>query len=448
MMLLAKLGAIFGAILIGVAAATAASYALAPGDTLTATCPTKIRVPSRTDTEIHLECKGTASTATPMPTGTQTPAPTSTASPGPTAAPGTVLGYGASTVGGNGGPVQTISSLSALRSALQQDGPKNLRLAGSGVWDLGGQDLAINKPNVTIDGSGANVVFKRGQIKILASQVVLRYIKSRSGDQAPVNAADVDSITMNGNRATRDHIVLDHVEGIWGPDVSGTMLGRVTDVTIQYSIFGEGLLHSAHPESHDADGHGLSFNISDDVSASAFAERVTIYGSLFTTSQSRSPRVIGCKACDIIDSVFYNYAEGPQGNPQSLNLIGDTWKKGPAPAAAGIPFTSLLWRYQPDADVFSTRLDHRVYIGDPQVVGFTPQAPSGNNAAVLAGAPLVGPSAHSIGSAAAYQMVLSRAGSRLPVVDSTTARLIANVSNGTGVYYNGAGYPAPNPTWP
>jgi hypothetical protein len=359
-----------------------------------------------------------------------------------------VVGYGRTTVGGDDGALVTVTSLAQLRAELKKDGPKNLRLSGSGVWDLGGSDLAIKKPNVTIDGSHADIVFKRGSVKITTSQVILRYVKSRSGDEAPVNGADVDSITINGNRGARDHIVLDHVEAIWGPDVSATMLGRVTDVTIQYSIFGEGLLHSSHPESHDADGHSLTFNISDDVSASAYAERVTLYGNLFTTSQSRSPRVIGCKACDLIDNVFYNYAEGPQGNPQSLNLIGNTWKKGPAPAAAGIPFTALLWRYQPDADVFDTRLDGRVYISDGQYWGFTPAAPRGDDAAVLASDPLVSPSVASVGHAKAYQNVLAEAGARLPEMDATTQRLIANVQDGTGVYFDGAGYAAPNPRWP
>jgi hypothetical protein len=145
--------------------------------------------------------------------------------------------------------------------------------------------------------------------------------------------------------------------------------------------------------------------------------------------------------------VFYNYAEGPQGNPQALNLIGDTWKKGPAPAAAGIPFTSLLWRYQPGGHgAFDVRFDARVYIAGQQVIGFTPSSPSGDDAAVLRNSPLVAPSASSIGASAAYSMVTTTAGATTD--DATTRRLRSNVVDGTGVYYNGAGYPPPNPSWP
>lgn len=386
-------------------------------------------------------------TATPTVDPTPTVAPTATPAPDPTAPPvsGEIVGYGADTVGGSSATITRVESLSELRSELSASGPRNLQLVGSGVWDLGGNDLAINKPFKTVDGSGADIVFKRGSIKITASQIILRNIRSRSGDQAPVNGDDVDSITINGNQAARDHIVLDHVEGLWGPDVAGAMLGRVTDVTIQYSIFGEGLFESSHSESHDADGHSLTFNVaSEDTNSSA--ERITFYGNLFTTSQSRQPRIIGGIAVDLIDNVFYNYAEGPQGNSHSLNLIGNTWKRGPAAADAGVPFVKLLWRYQPGGHgAFGTRLDDSVFIDDANVIGFTPATPSGDDAAVLRNSPLVAPSVSSVGSESAYQMVLAEAGAAAR--DAVTQRLISNVINSTGGYVNGAGYGGLQPTW-
>lgn len=409
--------------------------------------PTSTAAPTSTASPTNTAPPTPSPTASPTATQapTATPSPTATATPLPP--PDTsVVGYGATTVGGSGGTVTSVTSLSQLRTLLKASGHRILNLpATRQTWDLAGSDLAITSPNVTLNGGG--VIFKGAQIKVLTSQVILRNVSSHPGDQAGA-AADVDAFTLNGNRACRANIVLDHVEGIWGPDVGGlTILGCVTDVTVQHSIFGEGLLHSAHPESHDADGHGLALNISDDVGPGMNAKRITIYGTLVTTSQSRQPRVIGANCADFIDSVFYNFAEGPQGNPESLNLIGDTWKKGPAPAAAGIPFTSLLWRYQPDADVYNQRLDNTVYIAGQQVIGYTPQTPSGDDAAVLVNSPRCSPSVTSIGAAAAYSMVTSSAGPTSPMSDQT-ARLRANVLNGTGVYYNGDGYPAPNPTWP
>jgi hypothetical protein len=379
---------------------------------------------------------------TPVPTASPTPAPTPPAAGNPCTT-GAAVGYGSSTVGGAGGSVINVDTVAELRSAVSQSGARIVNVA-PGLYDLGGAALNIDSPNVTINGGGA--VTKRGSVFIKTSQVIIRNLKSRSGDESGVSAGDVDSITINGNQAARAHILLDHVEALWGPDVSGALLGRVTDVTIQCSILGEGLFHSRHPESQDADGHSLSFNVAS-TDAALFPERITFYGNLFTTSQSRSPRIIGCLSCDIIDSVFYNYAEGPQGNPQSLNIIGGTWKKGPAPAAAGVSFETLLWRYQPGGHgAFADRSDNVVYIADSRAIGFTPASPSGDDAAVLRSTPLTAPSAPSIGSVAAYAMVTTSAGAT--AADSNTTRLRSNVINGTGVYYNGVGEAPPNPTWP
>ena len=359
----------------------------------------------------------------------------------------TIVGYGASTVGGNGAPVVDVSSLAQLRTEVARTGPKNLRLQGSGVWDLAGNDLDISRPNLTLDGSRASIVFKGGSFKVTTSQVILRYIRSRAGDQSGV-PADLDAITVNGNSHPVDHIVIDHCESMWAPDVAGVFLGAVSDVTVQYSIYGEGLLHSRHPESGDLDGHGLALNIAS-TDSTVRPSRMTFYADLVTTSQGRQPRVIGGEAIDFIDCVFYNYDEGPQGNPASLNLIGDVWKWGPASRAAGLGDpTRLLWRFTPGGHgAFDTRQDRVVYISDSYPIGFTPQAPSGDDAAVLTSSPRVPPSVASVGSRAAYDLVLAQAGARLPSADAQTQRLIANLRNATGTYYSGAGNPGPNPTW-
>lgn len=427
---------------------------LQPGDSGTITCPTKLVAGARSAKSKTFTCKAAAAsptaaptrssapTATLLPTIAPTATPSATPSPAPTpkpgadvcSTPGSVVGYGADTVGGEGGRLIEVSTVAELKAAAAASGPRIVNLA-PGSYDLGGAVLTLSRPNITIEGNGAELT--HGQLMVKTNQVVVRDLKSRAGDESPISADDVDAITINGNAAARDHILFDHVEMLWGPDVSGTILGRVTNVTVQCSIIGEGLLHSRHSESGDLDGHSLAFNVASEDPANA-AERITLYGNLFTTSQSRQPRLIGCKACDVVDSVFYNFAEGPQGNPQSLNLIGCTWKRGPAPASIGIPFTSLLWRYQPGGHgAFDTRLDARVFLGEHQVIGYVPADPSGSDAAVLRSSPLIAPSAQSIGAAAAYQMVTASAGAIH--ADANTLRLRSNVVQGTGTYVNGFG---------
>ena len=108
----------------------------------------------------------------------------------------------------------------------------------------------LNKPFVTLDGGA--IVFRGGAVKVTASQVILQNVTSHAGD-ASGNPADVDALTVNGNSACIDHIVLNHVEGLWGPDIGGlAVLGCVHDLTVQYSILGEGLFRSNHPKANDS----------------------------------------------------------------------------------------------------------------------------------------------------------------------------------------------------
>jgi hypothetical protein len=49
----------------------------------------------------------------------------------------------------------------------------------------------------------------------------------------------------------------------------------------------------------------------------------------------------------------------------------------------------------------------------------------------------------------AYAAVVDGAGAILPVRDAVDRRVIANVVDRTGrSFFNGAGYPGPNPYWP
>jgi hypothetical protein len=384
----------------------------------------------------------TAAPATQAPT--VPPAPTATAAPPPPPPVSGVVGYGASTVGGRGGKVYRPASLAELRSALNANGPRTISLPTTRqTWDLNGQDLMLNKPFVTLDGGA--IVFKGGAVKVAASQVILQNVTSHAGDTSG-NPADLDAMTVNGNSACIDHIVLNHVEGLWGPDLGGlAILGCVHDITVQYSILGEGLFRSAHPKSNDSpDGHSLAMNIADDIGSPA--QRVTVYGNLITTSQGRNPRVIGAYCTDLIDNVIYNYVEGPEGNPHSLNVIGNTFVAGPAPAAAGLVMRTDEWRFAPDANVWTKLIPTAVFASGNRAIGFSFSAASGDSLAVRRKAPACAPSVRSMGSTAAHGMVLSVAGPRIR--SDQTARLLANAANRRGAFYNGVGRSAPMPSWP
>lgn len=165
-----------------------------------------------------------------------------------------------------------------------------------------------------------------------------------------------------------------------------------------------------------------------------------------TTAAERNPRLVGATCTDLIDNVIYNYAEGPSGNPSSANLIGNTYQRGPAPAAAGLAFSTLEWRYAKDVDFFHTLLPSSTWTAGNRALGFAFATPTGDDLAVRRAAPACPPSVASQGAATAYAMVLSLDG---PAIRSDqTARRLGNVARGAGTYYSGARRADPRPSWP
>jgi hypothetical protein len=355
---------------------------------------------------------------------------------------GSVVGYGKNTVGGTGGQVISVTNLNALKTCIAGTGKRICKITGSGVWDGAGQALSISKPNITIDGEGSTVIFKDLWLQVRTSEVILRHLRVRTGD-LNVNAQDADAISINGAGATISNIVVDHVEAIWGPDVSFTILNNVTDITVQHSIIGWGLTKSKHPEAgDDIDGHNLAMNISG-LSSNEWPKRVTLYKNLIGGAQGRYTRSMGTEAIDIVNNVYYNYDEGPQGNPRSMNFVGNILRWGPAPQAAGLgePQNCI---YCPDTSGdFPSFFNGTVYESGNVADGFN--GVRGNPASVYAPAPKVPLSVTPDSTNDLLQKVLSDVGPK--PLDSTSQRWINEATNKTGVYFNGAGHPPPNPFW-
>ncbi|MEO8509645.1 MAG: hypothetical protein ABI534_00215 [Chloroflexota bacterium] len=381
---------------------------------------------------------------------TQTPAPTavpvaratvpSTAAPAAVAVlgSGAIVGYGGATVGGDGGRVVDVGSIDELRAAMSDSGPRIVRLVGSGVWDAGGAELTISKPNITIDGAACSCQIRNGWIKVAASQVILRNLRVRTGDES-VQAADADAISINGGTEGISNIVLDHVEAIWAPDIGGVaILNRVTDVTVQNSIIGEGLYLSRHPEGIAAeDGHSYGFNITT-LDGRSFAERLTVHHNLITTSSQRNPQIIAAAAVDFVNNVIYDAGlDWAYGNPRSANIVNNIYRAGPQTQ------TSDEWRSRTNGDVTGF-FAGSVYLSGNVADGFTFTRDVADGVLTdSAPVPLsIGPES----TKGLLERVLSGVGPR--PADATTQRILSDVWNLAGAFRNGVGQPGPNPVWP
>jgi hypothetical protein len=338
-------------------------------------------------------------------------------------------GCGGNATGGNGGRVISVSTWAALDSAIAATGRRIIIVSGS--LNGGGAELQVDEPNVTIKGPATIV---NGWLSVRASNVIVRNLRIRVGDRVSA-IADADAISINGG----SDVLIDHVEAVLGPDIGGiSVLNESRNVTIQQSIVGAGLFRSAHPEANeDADGHSYALNIAALAGHSA-PRCVTIYRNLITTSEGRNVRVMGGSRIDYVNNVIYNFTRGPQGNPRGLNIVGNVYRQGPAPEAAGLVEKHWPFSTQTDADR-STPFPGSVYLANNAADGFTftgVEVPAG----VLSRTPVHALSVPPERVGGLLGRVLFYAG---PTPDAMTNAWLADVRNRTGKYWNGCGRPAP-----
>jgi len=356
-----------------------------------------------------------------------------------------VAGYGAGAKGGAGGQVITVTNLNdsgsgSLRAALEASGPRTVVFALGGTISLG-SDLRVTDPFLTVDGSTAPkpVVVRGGMMLIVTHDVILRHLRFRPGDQVDA-PADVDAVSINGLQGDTYNVVLDHLTMIWGPDIGGlSILGNVRDTTVQYSIMGEGLYLSRHPEAQAAqDGHSMAANIVQMTANGPWPTRITFHHNLFTTSHSRMPRIQGAECVDLVNNVVYNWGQwAVSGNPRAMNIVNNWFRTGPETTV----LKAYAWQKQADLpNPFAGSVYHAGNAAD----GFTyaVDAPGG---VLRSSAACGGLSVNAESAQAAYNTVVGAAGATLPVRDAVDQRIIANVLNRSGTFFNGAGLPSPNP---
>ncbi len=359
------------------------------------------------------------------------------------------VGYGSATMGGTGGRKVYVTNLKrkgpgSLRAALEASGRRVVVFRVGGTIRLS-SPIKIKDPYVTVDGASAGlpgITIRGDRIVVATHEVILRNLRLRPGDvsEAP---AETDGLTLNGVGGTRVYnVVIDHLSMLWGPDIGGlAIVGDVSDVTVQHSIMGEGLRLSRHPEGTRANGgHSNAVNVTPMRAGTPVPRRITFWGNLLTTSDERMPRVQGARCVDVINNVIYNWgSKSASGNPRSLNLVANWFRSGPR--------TSLHQIWSPQTSsiaprVFRTSVFHRANVTD----GF-PFQRGGADWVFADTARCGGLSVPRTSAADAYVAVLSAAGTRQPMTDHADRRVLRNVRERAGRYFNGAGYPAPNPYW-
>ncbi|RYG16113.1 MAG: pectate lyase, partial [Caulobacteraceae bacterium] len=211
----------------------------------------------------------------------QTPDPSVLAFPG-------AEGAGRLAGGGRGGVVLRVNNLNdagpgSLRAAVEADGPRTI------VFDIGGtirlaSPLRLRRGRVTLAGQtapGGGVTLRDQPLIIAADDVVVRYVRSRLGDESGLEA---DAISIERGR----RIILDHVSASWSVDETLSVGSRydppergIYDVTVQWSVISESLNASGHAKGE----HGYGSLV-----RGGHGSLMSFHHNLWATHRARMPR--------------------------------------------------------------------------------------------------------------------------------------------------------------
>lgn len=243
-------------------------------------------------------------------------------------------GPGAETVGGRGGRVIEVTNLNSsgpgsLREAAEASGPRIVVFKVAGVIDLDLDRIQITDPYITIAGQTApegGITIKGESLGVLTHDVVIRFIKIRTGGDIPHDVEDLDSMAMSGGSVY--NAIVDHVSMSWANDEiaqiwSSSVDTAPHDITYSWNIIAEGIA-----------GHSTGFIAGSYDNTKDFKD-VALHHNLFANTSHRLP-LIKIASAKMINNLVYNwrhYATGIKGGAH-MDIIANKYKPGPVTSSS------------------------------------------------------------------------------------------------------------------
>ena len=352
-----------------------------------------------------------------------------------------VEGYGAMTRGGRGGKVILVTNLNdsgpgSLRDACETEGPRIVVFTVSGTITLESR-LRISNPYITIAGQtapGDGICIKKYPLSINASEVIIRYIRVRLGDESD---ADADAISGRYHK----NIIIDHVSASWSVDETVSIY-HCENVTIQWCLISESMYNSGHVKGTHGFGGIWGSNNS------------TYHHNLLAHHSSRNPRFArGCGYNDFRNNVIYNWgynsvyggekedSDNENFNFTVVNMVANYFKPGPATRPGERTYRIINPYSSGSDDGFG-----KWYVADNVVHGNTavtadnwdggvqPQGGSSHIAGLKLSQPFESIPINQQTAEEAYSSVLESVGASLPKRDAVDARIIDETRNGYATY--------------
>jgi len=250
-------------------------------------------------------------------------------------------GYGRNAVGGRGGTVIQVTNLNdsgtgSLRAAVDASGARIVvfRVAGLIVLTT---PLIISNPYITIAGQtapGDGVCLKLdpdttqadGPIQVCTHDVVIRYLRSRSGTSQNAYISVGSNIFVGAVSQSVYNVMIDHCSFSWHVGRTGISIWpcpgySATDITIQRCLAGEALMvGGTSAAARGAFCFGTVYGC--DPNAESTIDNVTMYRNLMAHHKKRHPEAKNdnqntIATYSLVNNVIYHY------NVDGMLLEGD-----------------------------------------------------------------------------------------------------------------------------
>ncbi|HPY40389.1 MAG TPA: hypothetical protein PLM98_07715, partial [Thiolinea sp.] len=175
---------------------------------------------------------------------------------------------------------------------------------------------------------------KNNGITLLTHDVVLRYLRFRTGRQLPVfSDQQTPETLMIENHSTA--VIIDHCSLSWMPaeglsvytgELWDGSKGTASDISISWNLLGEGLVRHTDGRGHPSG----AFMSGYDGDPQYAADRLSLHHNLFVHTQKRNGDLLSRRG-QFINNLIYNWQWLPtvfSGSVQA-DVIGNTWKAGP-----------------------------------------------------------------------------------------------------------------------